>query len=471
MAASGTMGLMDVNEIPDGQPCAARAGASVRQAMLLLLALSLAVLVHGLAPFDDPARRGLALLVFVGVLWLTEALPLPVAALVVPVGAMALGLSGAGSASAFVPFADPIVFLFLGGFALAAGLRAQGLDRKMARALLALSRGHLGWSAVWLFVATAVLSMGISNTATAALMLPMALGMLRALDVPVSPGTRAFVVLGVAYSASIGGIGTLVGSPPNAIAARAAGIGFSEWLRIGLPLVAMLLPLMGLTLWLVLRPALRHRLSLAADPEPWSRQQWITVGVFLGAALGWILGAGTLKAWGIGHPDSFVAVVAAIAVVTLGGASWEQVRGHIDWGVLLLFGGGLALGQVLEQSGASLALGAALAEALRGLGPVAVMLAVAGFMVLLSEFASNTAAAALMVPVFATLATHMGLGRETVIVLVGLCASLGFALPVATPPNAMAYATGLVSQRQMLWAGMALNGVGVAVLVLWGLAA
>jgi solute carrier family 13 (sodium-dependent dicarboxylate transporter), member 2/3/5 len=461
---------MSVDEAPESNTVPRRPAASLRRTVLLLLALLLAGLAHGLAPFDEPVRRGLALLVFVGALWLTEALPLPVASLVVPVGAMALGLPGAASASAFAPFADPIVFLFLGGFALAAALRAQGLDRKMAWALLALSRGHLGWAVAWLFVGTAVLSMGISNTATAALMLPMGLGMLRTLGAAAQTGTRAFVVLGVAYAASLGGIGTLVGSPPNAIAARAAGIGFSEWLHIGLPLVAILLPLMGLTLWIVLRPALHHRLAIEADPEPWSSRQWITVGVFAGAALGWVFGAGPLRAWGIGSPDSFVAVVAAIAVVALGAASWEQVRAHIDWGVLLLFGGGLALGQVLEQSGASLALGAALAEALHGLGPVVVMLAVAGFMVLLSEFASNTAAAALMVPVFATVAAHLGLARETVIVLVGLSASLGFALPVATPPNAMAYATGQVSQLQMLRAGMALNGVGIAVLVLWGLA-
>ncbi|MDD2544646.1 MAG: SLC13 family permease, partial [Burkholderiaceae bacterium] len=314
-----------------------------------------------------------------------------------------------------------------------------------------------------------VLSMGISNTATAAMMLPLALGMLDSLEPRDDPATPAFVLLGVAYSASIGGMGTLVGSPPNAIAARAAGIDFAQWLAIGLPMVALLMPLMGLTLWLVLRPRLNRRIDTVADDIPWTPARVLTLGVFALAALGWVFGAAPLKAWGIHSPDTVVALAAAVAVVALGLASWEEISEHTDWGVLLLFGGGLALGQVLDQSGASLAVGRAVADALEGTRPLIVLLAVATFMVLLSEFASNTAAAALMVPVFATVASTMGLQPSTMTVVVALAASMGFALPVATPPNAMVYATGQVHPRQMLRAGMALNAVGILVLIAWAL--
>lgn len=440
----------------------------LRKGTLLALALGLAALTYGLAPFDATVRKGLALLVFIGTLWLTEALDLAVTALLVPLGALVLGIPGLTTTSVLEPFANPIVFLFLGGFALASALHAQQLDRKLAVALLSLSKGHLTWAAALLFCGTALLSMGISNTATAAMVLPLTLGLLRSLGDRPHPGTRAFLLLGVAYAANIGGIGTLVGSPPNAIAAKAAGISYAEWLRIGLPLVGLLLPLMFLTLLWVLRPALRQRFAPATDDTPWTPSMVLALVVFGLTALGWVWGTTPLLAMGVQSPDTFVALAAAVAVVALGLTSWQQVVANTDWGVLLLFGGGLALGHVLDRSGASLALGTAVSTALQDTSPWGVLLAVATFMVLLTEFASNTAAAALMVPVFGAVATQMGLAPDTLIVVVALAASFGFALPVATPPNAMVFATGQVSQRRMLRAGMALNVVCVAVLTAWG---
>ena len=158
----------------------------------------------------------------------------------------------------------------------------------------------------------------------------------------------------------------------------------------------------------------------------------------------------------------------AVAVVALGLASWRDVAAHTDWGVLILFGGGLALGEVLGASGASKVLGAQVADALQGAAPWVILLAVASFMVLLSEFASNTAAAALLVPVFAAIAAQMGLPAEVLVVVVALAASCGFALPVATPPNALVFGTGHVTQRVMLRAGLALDAACIVVLTAWG---
>lgn len=190
--------------------------------------------------------------------------------------------------------------------------------------------------------------------------------------------------------------------------------------------------------------------------------------MFALTALGWTLGAAPLKAMGIQSPDTFFAMAGAVAVVALGLASWRDVAAHTDWGVLILFGGGLALGEVLGASGASKVLGAQVADALQGAAPWVILLAVASFMVLLSEFASNTAAAALLVPVFAAIAAQMGLPAEVLVVVVALAASCGFALPVATPPNALVFGTGHVTQRVMLRAGLALDAACIVVLTAWG---
>ena len=435
-----------------------------RRALGLLLALGAGLAVHALVPLEPTVRKGLALLAFIGVLWLTEALPLAVTALLVPLAALALGFPGLGTTAALAPFADPIVFLFLGGFALATALRVQRLDRKLAGALLRLARGHLGRAVGLLLGATALLSMGISNTATAALMLPLALGMLAPLDAETHRRTHAFVLLGVAYAASLGGMGTLVGSPPNAIAARAAGIGFAQWLWIGLPAVLLLMPLMAATLWWVLRPQLDRQLDTAVEDVPWTRERALTLAVFAATALGWTLGAAPLKALGIQSPDTVVALAALVALVALNLVRWRDLVTHTDWGVLLLFGGGLALGDVLDRSGAALVLGQLLAGAMGGVGLWGTLLAVAVFLVLLSEFASNTAAAALLVPVFAAVAGSMGLPPAALVVLVSLAASCGFALPVATPPNALVFGTGQVSAHTMVRAGLALDAVCVLAL-------
>ncbi len=446
-----------------GSPDAPGPASGRRSALYLLLAAGLALLMGLLLPAPAPVAKGLALTVFIGLLWLSEALPLAVTALLVPLLALLLGFPGLGTTQALAPFADPVVFLFLGGFALAAAMRAQQLDRKLAFALLAWSRGRLGWAVGLLFAATAIVSMGISNTATAAMMLPLALGLLRQVDPVRDRATHVFVLLGVAYAASLGGLGTLVGSPPNAIAARAAGLDFSDWLGIGLPLVTLLLPLMVLVLWWVLRPSLGQRVELELEALPWTRGRLLTLAVFGCAVLGWTFGGGYLKRLGIQSPDSFVALAALVLVIAMRLVSWDELARQTDWGVLLLFGGGLALGEILDRSGAALWLGQQVAQWLQGASPFWILLVVAAFMVLLSEFASNTAAAALLVPVFAAVAGRIGLPPELLVVTVAVAASCGFALPVATPPNALVYGTGRIAPREMLRAGLALDLVCVLV--------
>ena len=424
----------------------------------MLACLAVSALVYRSAPQPDALRTGLALFVLIGGLWLTQALHLSVTALLVPLLAVLSGLMDLRTGLA--SFAHPIIFLFLGGFALAAALQQHGLDRALALAVLRLAAGRRNAAVALLFALTALLSMWISNTAAAAMMLPLALGLLREED---GPPERAFVLLGVAYSASIGGIGTLVGSPPNAIAAAQAGIGFAEWMRVGVPLVLLLLPMMAGTLFLVLRPGLGGQDLPPATSTPatrWTRERRITLAVFGVTAAGWIGAAPLGRLLGItADVDSAVALAAIVALVASGAVRWPDIEARTQWGVLLLFGGGLALSEVMAVSGASRFMAGALTGALQDAPTVLMLLGVVAFVVFLTELVSNTASAALLVPIFMGVATALGLPPPLFAAAIAVSASCAFMLPVATPPNAIVYATEQVPQATMMRCGLVLNAV------------
>ncbi|MEI2678575.1 MAG: SLC13 family permease [Burkholderiaceae bacterium] len=428
-----------------------------------LACLALSALVYAIAPAPDALRIGLAIFVLIGGLWMTQALHLSVTALLVPLLAVLAGLMD--PRTALSSFAHPIIFLFLGGFALAAALQRQGLDQVLARGVLGLAAGRRLVAAVLLFALTGLLSMWISNTATAAMMLPLALGLLREQD---GPPERAFVLLGVAYSASIGGIGTLVGSPPNAIAAAQAGIGFAEWLRIGVPLVMLLLPLMAGVLFLVLRPHFGVEAPQSpghSTPQGFTRPQRITLVVFGVTAAGWIGAAPLGRLLGIAADvDSVIAVAAIVALVASGAIGWPDIEQRTQWGVLLLFGGGLALSEVMAISGASRFMAGALTSALQGAPPTLILLSVVTFVVFLTELVSNTAAAALLVPIFVGVAVALDLPAPLLAAAIAVSASCAFMLPVGTPPNAIVYATEQVPQATMMRCGLVLNLVCIAVI-------
>mgnify|MGYP006140442173 FL=1 len=431
-----------------------------------LACLALAAGVYQITPGPETLRAGLALFTLIGGLWMTQALHLSVTALLVPLLAVAAGLMSFREALA--SFAHPIIFLFLGGFALAAALQRQGLDRALALAVLRLAAGRRALAVALLFGLTALLSMWISNTATAAMVLPMALGLLRAQEGAddVGPRERVFVLLGVAYSASIGGIGTLVGSPPNAIAAAQAGIGFAEWMRFGIPMVLLLLPLMVGVLYLMLRPRLGGQLVLQDEVFEWTPGRRTTLLIFTLTAAGWMAAEPLGRALGIAADmDSWVAVTAIVALVATRVMAWPTIERQTHWGVLLLFGGGLALSQVMQVSGASRFLADGLVAAMHGASTLWLLLGVVSFVVFLTELVSNTASAALMVPIFLGVAQALGLPAPLLAAAIAVAASCAFMLPVATPPNAIVFATNEVPQATMMRCGMVLNLVCIAVIV------
>ncbi|MGE6109007.1 SLC13 family permease [Aeromonas sobria] len=407
-------------------------------------------------PFEPMVNKGLGILVFIAILWLTEALHVTVTALLIPLLATLLGVFD--MAKSLTDFANPILFLFFGGFALAAALSKQGLDRLMAARVMQLARGHLIWGAILLFTITAAMSMWISNTATAAMMLPLGIGLLAQLDSQRDRRTFVFVLLGIAYSASIGGIGTLVGSPPNAIAAAQMGISFTDWMKFGMPVVLILMPCGIALLYLVTRPDLSHRVESQHVTIHWSRDRKATLAIFLVTVVLWIGSQPIAKALGgIPQFDSLIAIGAIIAIATSRVASWDDINQNTDWGVLMLFGGGLTLSAILKATGTSAFLAEHLSAVLANANLFIMLLALAAFVVFLTELVSNTATAALLIPLFAGVAEALGVSPVVMSVLIAIGASCAFMLPVATPPNAIVFASGHIQQREMMRAGLALN--------------
>ena len=445
-----------------------------KNGIIFILDIVLFFVLLKVLPYESKASAGLALLAFVAVLWLTEALHVTVTALLVPLLAIALDL--VSTKQALVAFADPTIFLFFGGFSLATALHIQKLDKMIANKIMALARGNLFIAIIYLFLITAFLSMWMSNTATAAMMLPLAMGILSQLDREKEHNTYVFVLLGIAYSASIGGMGTLVGSPPNAIVASNLHLTFADWLWYGLPIMIILLPLMIGTLYIIFKPKLHINFEQSFESIEMNSVRVLTLVIFVVIALTWVFSGqinplisgllGLQK--NIASFDSVVALLAAIVICSTGIASWKQIQESTDWGVLMLFGGGLTLSAVLKDSGASKILADSIVFMIEGQHFYLIGLLVAAFIIFLTEFTSNTASAALLVPIFISIAQSLGMPEIGLALIIGLGASCAFMLPVATPPNAIVFGSGQVKQSEMVKAGFVLNLVCIVVIATVG---
>lgn len=479
----------------------------------LWLGPALAVLVFLLLPGAEqttgdglsPAGRiTAALAVWMATWWLTEALPLAGTALL-PV--IVLPLAEVSTlAAATAPYANPLIFLFLGGFVIGLAIQRFDLHRRMAlHILLAVGTSPRRLIAGFM-LASAALSMWISNTATAIMMLPIGASVLHMLNIrkcdnrpdpsKSPPDDRdpfaTALVLGIAYACSIGGIGTLIGTPPNLILAAFLrdqyGIELTmvQWLAVGLPLVAILLPLTWFYLTRVAFRVSNEPLPYGRDVitaelaalGPMGRGERVVSVVFLLTAAAWIL-RHQIVAWtGLtGLTDATIAMVAALALFILpvsrsprrAAMDWETAK-RLPWDILILFGGGLSLAGAITATGVDVFIGSGFSQ-FAGLGPWLLVLAVTGGVILLTEITSNTAVTTTLMPVLAATAAATGTPAGMLLTAAAMAASCAFMLPVATPPNAVVFASGFVTVPQMARAGLWLNVAAaliIAMIVYYG---
>ena len=438
--------------------------------MILALDFLLFLALIKMLPFTPMENRGLALLIFIGILWLTEAFNITVTSLMVPI--LAIGLNVLPTKAAFAPFSEPIIFMFFGGFVLAAVMNFQKLDLWIANHIIRLARGNLKLTVLYLFAATAGLSLFINNTAVAAMMLPLTLGILKKVDLKTNRALYVFVLLGVAFSASIGGIGTLTGSAPNAILASQLKITFSEWLFYGIPVAILLMIGMVFSLLVVLRPNFNVPFEISLEGIPLTSKRKITLAVFVIAAFFLVFGSwlepfirSVLElSQPIKNFDAVVAMTAVIILCITHTATWSEIQDRTEWGVLMLFGGGLVLGIVLKETGASKILADTIVNYIGMQHWLVMTLVLTAFIVFLTEFTSNTATAALMTPIFISVAEGLGLPPVSLAAIVACSASCAFMLPIATPPNAIVFSTGYIKQSEMVKVGFILNIISTVVI-------
>ena len=456
-----------------------------------------------IVPFLHPGRATLAMLVWMALWWMTEAVEIEVTSLLPIVAFPLAGIMSIEEAAA--PYASSVVFLFLGGFILALAIQRCGLDRRIAFVTLRLVGTTPERLVAGMLATCAFLSMWISNTAAAAMMVPIAIAVVDLVlrtktgsgfdpkkGIPADQvDMRNFataLVLAIAYGASIGGVATLIGSPPNGIAAKfiqqtyGVEVTFLKWLAIGLPLTLVMLPVV----WFILvRVAFRSRLGAVEggreylDGElrklgPPSSGERVVLAVFVATILLWITRPWVVAIkFGVAQPfggltDAGIAMLAATAlfVIPVRGTAgpramdWSYAS-QLPWGVLILFGGGLSLAAATEATGVAAFIGS-LTQHLGGLPVLAVVVAVVAITTFASELTSNTAQVALMLPLLAAAAPGLGVPPGLLLIPCTLAASLAFMMPVGTPPNAIVFGTGLVKMPQMIRAGFLLNLSGIA---------
>jgi len=471
---------------PDAPKKAAGPSAAGRVGLWLGPTLLLAtLLLPPPAGMSEAAWACVGLALLMATWWSTEALPIPVTSLLPIVLIPALGLGTMSEATG--SYANPIIYLFLGGFLLGIAMQRWNLHRRLALHVLKLV-GHQPRRQIGGFmIATGFLSMWVSNTATTIMMLPIGMSVISLLGDSDPDEIKRYataLLLAIAYSASIGGVATLIGTPPNALLAgylaedRGIDIGFAQWMMIGLPIsIAM----MAAAWWWLTRGGFRLEAgedgasmvgNELAKLGPMSPAENRVATVFSLAALAWIVRPVLND---IGLPwlsDTAIAIAAGVILFLVPSGRgngerlmiWEEAQ-KLPWGILLLFGGGLALAGTITRTG----LASWIAEqlAIFGTFPLLAMIAVVVLVIIfLTEVTSNTATAAAFLPLLGALALSLDISPLLITVPAAIAASCAFMMPVATPPNAIVFATGHLKIQSMIRAGFMLNLISTLLVTL-----
>ncbi len=450
------------------------------------------------------AHRLLSIVAFTITCWITECIPIPIASLLGPTLAVIFQVDNAKAV--YSPFADPIIILLLGSFILAKAMSTQGLDRRFAFNILSIKGfAHTGTTlSLGVGLVAFLLSMWISNAATTAIMLPIGLGILSVLKATLNTDTKsmrsreysAALMLIIAYSASIGGISTPVGTPPNLITLgmleELAGvkIDFLSWMAVGIPIALV----MFIFLWLKISitspfavKELKGLSSLISEQKKlhgeWRRGEinvliafilavvlWVSPG-FLGIILG--TDSDIYKVYDMVLPEYVVPIISALLLFILP-TNWEKREFtitlkeamQIDWGTLIIFGGGLSLGVMMFKTGLAEVIGKSLIEITGALSITSLSVLGLFLAVTLSEITSNTATANLLLPFIIAIAASAGISPVIPALAVGIGSSFGFMLPVSTAPNAIVYGSGLIPITKMIKYGFLLDVVGYVIVLL-----
>lgn len=431
------------------------------------------------AGLSETAWRTVGMAAMMAVWWSTEAIPIPATSLLPVLLIPLLGIDSLAKATA--PYANPTIFLFLGGFLLGLAMQRWNLHKRIALATLLAVGNQPSRQIAGFMIATAFISMWVSNTATSIMMLPIGLSVIGLLTEgsarEQSERFATALLLGIAYAASVGGIATLIGTPPNALLAaflrenHDVHIGFGQWMLLGVPVTAGMLLF---TWWWLTRGGFRlsggdSRSMLQQEMAalgPMSRQEKLVALIFTLAALAWIFQP-LLAEHLPGLNDTSIAIGAALLLFLIPANVQErtflldwQTANKLPWGVLLLFGGGLSLAGVIGASG----LAEWIAQSLGGLDmlPLILMIGLVALVItFLTEITSNTATAAAFLPLLGALAVAQGLPPQMLAIPAAIAASCAFMMPVATPPNAIVFGTGEMRIQSMIKAGFALNLFGV----------
>jgi len=441
---------------------------------------------------SDAAWRTAALGLWMAIWWATEARPVGVTAFIPLIFFAPLGITTLHKAAA--PYANPILYLYLGGFLLALAMQRWDLHKRIALTLLTVS-GTNGRSLVGGFMVTAaLLSMWMTNTSTTMMLLPIVISVIAVIAETVTEidekerkNFEICLLLGTAFGATIGGVATLVGTPPNAFLAAfltdnyGIEISFARWMLVGLPVTIIMLPICWLALTRLVYPisfetsveTQDHLKDLKQALGPASSAEWRIGIVFSCVVIGWMTRPWLTKYLPIeGLSDPGIVMIAAflLFLIPSGGKNtlrllnWKQTK-ELPWEILILFGGGLSLAASVSETGLAHWLGASLVP-LGALGIAAIVVGAVVLVIFLTELTSNLATTATLLPVLAALALELGVSPVTLTVPVALAASCAFMLPVATPPNAIVFGSGRLTIPQMAKAGLVMNLVGIVLLSL-----
>ncbi|MBN1678128.1 MAG: SLC13/DASS family transporter [Candidatus Thermoplasmatota archaeon] len=425
-------------------------------------------------PLDTQVQYALGIFLCISMLWTFGALPLPVTALLVPVLLTFYGIFP--TAEALMPFADPVVYLLMGGLILAEAFRKHGVDRRLAFFVVSRFGGDISKILLSFMVVSAVLSMWISNTATVALLIPVVVGIAaRAGDE--KQKLSVLLLIGVGIGAACGGMATVTGSAPNAVAsaliARETTWSFVDWMKIGLPTSMCVLVIA----WYVLLRVFKVKIS-RLDIDPINKElasmggltpgEKKTLGIFVPTVVLWIAGASIGELFGFQASfmsATIVALSAAVMLFLTRTLDWQDAR-SISWDIFLIIGAGLALGEGLQVSGAAEWMADQLVTLTGGFHIIAIMLIIAAVAVALSNFMSNTATVAILAPVLIGMAAALGVDLKFLVLVCGLSVSLSFITPIGTPPFTLIFSTGMVTRRDLVIGGIRVTIPAVAIVVL-----